>query len=200
MDKEQNLKVVRDDILRYKKNKLSSSLALGGLVFNCLYFCLLYGLSDLYFSKITIGISVVLTLVTLLFIFLSSEAIKNYDKRYSIVLLVIAAIQIIRIFGIPLDALTHDVKEGTSVMNVSYFGINMNSQATYTMLVIWLVASAAMLIASAVTGYISATRLEAHMKSVEQGEVSMDAILTELDEYEAQQPAEEQAVKEQAEV
>lgn len=185
MVKDENLQIIKDDTLRYKKNKLASTLALAGLVFNCLYFTLLYGLADVYFSKITIGISVVLTLITLLFTFLSSEGVKGYNKKFCIVLLVIAAIQIIRIFGIPMDALKHDTDAGTAVMNVSYFGANLSSQATFTILTIWLVASAACLVASAVIGYIYAVRLENFVKKVNSGEVDIMATVKAMDEAES---------------
>ena len=46
--------VIKHDILRYKKNKLAQSLAILGLVFNCLYFMLLYAYNDKYFQTITI--------------------------------------------------------------------------------------------------------------------------------------------------
>lgn len=185
MVKDENLHIIKDDTLRYKKNKLASTLALAGLVFDCLYFTLLYGLSNVYFSKITIGISVVLTLLTLLFIFLSSEGVKGYNKKFCIVLLVIAVIQILRIFGIPMDALKHDTDAGTTVMNVSYFGANLSSKATFTILTIWLVASAACLVASAVIGYIYAVRLENFMKKVNSGEVDIMATVKAMDEAES---------------
>ena len=34
--------VIQNDIMRYKKNKLASLLAIAGLVFGCVYFIVLY--------------------------------------------------------------------------------------------------------------------------------------------------------------
>lgn len=183
--------VLKDDTLRYKKNKLPANLALLALVFNCLYFCLLYAvktprLPDDTITKwvtIEIGISVLLTLVTLLVGFLCSEGIKGYNKKFCIPLLVLAAIQVIRIFGYPLYGLQNDL------LRVTYFWIDPNSSVfEFIMMLIWLLASAACYIVSAVLGFINTKRLEAHLKAVENGEVDVDKI---INEEEAQSSAKE---------
>lgn len=179
--------VIQADILRYKKNKLPAMLALLGLVFNCLYFCLLYGVkasrdSSGDFTKwvtIEIGISVILTLVVLLVTFLSSEGIKGYNKKYAIPLLVIAVFQIIRIFFYPLYGLNKNL------LTVPYFWIYPETSAfEFTMMIIWLCASSASLIASAVLGYIRCIKLEKHLKAIESGELDIDAVLKEIDDQE----------------
>ena len=128
MENTNNLKLIQDDILRYKTNKVASMLAILGLVFNCLYFTLLYGIKitrdsalnvDTKFVTIEIGFSVIVTLLTLLLIFLSSEGIKNYNKKYSILLLVLAVVQIVRIFGYPLYG-----AKNLAYLNVNYFFID----------------------------------------------------------------------------
>ena len=72
MKKTANQQIISSDISRYKKNKLAANLALLGLVFNCLYFMLLYGykiarvgdgVTD--FATIKMGFSVIMTLVVL---------------------------------------------------------------------------------------------------------------------------------------
>ena len=92
---------VSNDILRYKKNKLASLFAIGGLVFNCLYFMLFYSINNSLLYKLLIGFSVVLTLAVLLVAFYSSESVKNYKKIFVAVLAVLAAVQIARIFISP---------------------------------------------------------------------------------------------------
>ncbi|MGN0812562.1 MAG: hypothetical protein ACI4MQ_03525 [Candidatus Coproplasma sp.] len=177
-----NNQILKDDTLRYKKNKLPANLALLALVFNCLYFCLLYAVktprlpNDTATKWVTveIGISVLLTLVTLLVGFLCSEGIKGYNKKFCIPLLVLAGIQIFRIFGYPLYGLQNDL------LRVTYFWIDPNSSTfEFIMMVIWLVASAACYIASAVLGYINISRLTAHVKAVEKGEIDVDKIINE---------------------
>ena len=63
--------VIQDDILRYKKNKLASMLAILGLVFSCLYFMLFYSINHSSIYTLLVGFSVVLTLAVLLVAFYS---------------------------------------------------------------------------------------------------------------------------------
>lgn len=183
MKKTPNQEILSSDIMRYKSNKLPASLALLGIVFNCLYFCLLYGFKERFFSMWKIGISVMLTLVFLLVTFLSSEGIKAYKKNYSIVLLVLALIQVIRMFGLPLEALKYDNGLGATdvhALAIRYFGADLSSAASYTILIIWLAASAACLIAAAVIGYINCVRLEKFQKKIDDGEVVIEDVITQM--------------------
>lgn len=176
--------IVQTDIYRYKKNKLSANLTFLGLAFNCLYFMLLYGIKigtdngvATRFASLMIGFSVVLTLVTLLVSFLAEEGIKGYNKKYAIVLWVLAAFQIFRIFGYPLYGLQNNY------LTVNYFWINPTESTTeFIIMVVYLVASAASFIAAGVIGWIRAVNLEKFVKSVEAGEIDVDATLKELDE------------------
>jgi hypothetical protein len=184
----ENEKILQDDILRYKKNKLASGLALLGLVFNCLYFMFLYGLNNIYFYNIEIGISIIITLVVLLTVFLSSEGIKNYNKTYSIVLMVVAVIQIIRLFIMPVMALNGKSLfiEGDypTALEGHYFEAELNASASATVLIIYLALSAGCLIASSVIGYLKAVRLEKLNKKIESGEISIESTLKAVEKEE----------------
>ncbi len=188
MKRTPNQEIIHSDILRYKTNKLPATFALLGIVFSCLYFCLLYGFRSNFFSNWQIGISVILTLFSLLITFLASEGIKGYNKKFVIVLIVLAAIQIIRIFGIPLSALRYDIANGntvadeTSTLYTRYFGVDLAPWTCFVFLTLWLCASAACLIASAVIGYINCVRLEAFNKKIESGEISVEKTIKEMNE------------------
>ena len=110
-----DVKNIRKDRLRYTKNKLSSTLAIFGIVFDALYFISLYS-SDVgtYFYTYIIGASVVYNLLFLLCTFLSSEGVKSYKLSYAIVLIVVGALQIGRIFYIPIQAHSTEVLVGTA--------------------------------------------------------------------------------------
>ena len=178
-----NQQIIADDILRYKRNKLAQLFAILGIVFNCLYFCILYAIPDAKIWKIGMGASIVLTLVVLLVIFLSSEGVKGYNKKFSIVLLVIAAFQILRIFYYPLKGLQNNTLYGNTL---GYFGIYpTNSTLFFILMVIWLCASAACLIASAVIGWIYAARLEKFQKKLDSGEISVEQTLKDMDAEDA---------------
>lgn len=169
-------KIVKDDILRYKKNKFAGMLTLLGLVFTVLYFALLYSVNNAFFYTINMGFSVIITLVLLLAAFLASESIKNYRKVYCIVLIVLAAINIGRIFYYPLKGLQAKAFDGAV-----YFWTNMSSGGIFTFLVIYLVASAACYVGAAVVGFINATRLELHEKAVAEGKINVEAAIAEED-------------------
>lgn len=203
--KEVSQKLVKADLDRFKKNKFGANLALLGLVFECLYFMLVYGiksalesdgLSYTKFCSIDIGVSVILTLVILLVSFLSSEGVKGYNKKFCIVLLVLAAAQIGKIFWLPL----YGYKEG--LLTVNYFGLEPHTPGVngteFAFLIIYLVASAACFVASAVISYLRCVQLEKHVKAIESGEVDMDKLLAELDAAdEAKAVAAENAVHEE---
>lgn len=184
MKKTPNQEILHSDIMRYKTNKLPASLALLGIVFSCLYFCLLYGYKSSFFSMWKIGISVMLTLVLLLVAFLCSEGIKSYKKNYSIVLIVLAAVQILRMFGMPFEALKYDnglAATDPRALDVRYFGVDLSSVASYTILIIWLAASAACFVAAAVIGYINCIRLENFQKKIDSGELVVEDVLAQMD-------------------
>ena len=201
-----NQEILRTDIKRYKNNKVASSLALLAIVFNCLYFCLLYSFRDNYFGTWRLGVSVILTLVVLLFTFLSSEGIKSYNKKFAIPLLILAAVQIIRMFGLPLEALKYDVSRDVAsqitggALNMRYFGIDLSPTASYIILVVWLAASAACLITSAIIGYINSVKLENFNKKIENGEIVIEKTLAEVEEEEALNESQKPAVESTGEV
>ncbi|MDE7380004.1 MAG: hypothetical protein K2N14_03025 [Clostridia bacterium] len=198
MKKTPNQEILNSDIMRYKTNKLPASLALLGIVFSCLYFCLLYGFKTPFFSMWKIGISVILTLVLLLVTFLASEGIKAYNKKYSIVLLVLAVVQIIRMFGLPLEALRYDSglsAQDVHAFEIRYFGVDLSSGVSYTILIIWLAASAACLIAAAVIGYINCVKLENFQKKIANGEVNVEDVMAQMDEEDKAAAASNEAEK-----
>lgn len=175
-------RILKSDVLRYKKNKGAANLALLGLVFNCMYFCMLYAVKQSLFadSSLTwwaswlIGVSVLYTLASLLVGFLSSEGIKGYNKKFCIPLIVLAVIQVARIFIFPLYGLRNNL------LTFTYFWVDhTTSTFEFIMMVIWLIASAACYIAAAVVGYINIRNLEQHVAAVESGEIDMDAIIAE---------------------
>ncbi len=198
-----NQQIIADDILRYKKNKLASALALLGLVFNCLYFLLLYAMPKNEFTTFSIGISVILTLAMLLTIFLSSEGVKGYNKKFSIVLLVCAAFQILRIFYYPLKGIRGNLFVAADNLHyIGYFGVypsftNPSSTGYFIIMLLYLILSAACLIGSAVWGFIVAMRLEKFQKRIDNGEISIENTIKELDEEEAAAAAQSQISSEQ---
>ena len=92
--------------------------------------------------------------------FLSSEGVKNYKKNYSYLLAVIGVVQIVRIFIIPMRA--HST---TTLLDGATVTVMQDGQ--FMRVVVYLVASAACLVASAVVNFIRCNELEAHLKTLE---------------------------------
>lgn len=151
---------IRIDRMRYIKNSLSSNLALLAIVFDVLYFVSIYqsNVGDYYYNYI-IGISIIYNLVFMLAAFLSSEGVKNYIKSYSYALFILGIIQIARIFIIPARA-------HSAVISIGGVDTQVMGGAQFTRLVVYLIASAVCLIASAVTNFLKCTALEAHLKTL----------------------------------
>ena len=150
-------KVTRLDRMRFTKNTASSRLALLAIVFDVLFFISLYK-SDVqnYYYTILIGASIIYNLVFLLTAFLCSEGVKNYKVSFSWVMLLLAVIQIARIFIIPLNA-HQTIIGGAPVMGTSQF----------VRMVIYLAASAVCLVAGALINLNKSRALSAHVASLQ---------------------------------
>ena len=145
------------DRMRFTKNTQSSRLAYLAILFDVLFFVSVYK-SDVenYYYTITIGVSIIYNLVFLLVTFLASEGVKNYKKSYSWVLFALGAIQIARIFIIPLNAHTTVLASGP-VMDTFQF----------IRLIVYLVASAASLFLSGYLNLQKSRALDAHVASLQ---------------------------------
>ena len=97
--------MIRRDRMRFKKNKLSANLTLLAIVLDVLYFVNIYqNDAGSYYHNWIIGVSVVYNLIFMLAAFLSEEGVKNYKELYSIPLVILGVIQIVRIFILPWQA------------------------------------------------------------------------------------------------
>ena len=153
-------RTIQRDRMRFIKNSLSSSLAILGILFDVLYFVSIYQSDvDVYYYNILIGASIVYNLVFMLAVFLSSEGVKNYKKNYSYLLAVIGALQIVRIFIIPMRA-----HAATPLVNGEPVIVMQGGQFTYV--VACLVLSAACLIASAAVNFVRCRELSEHLESL----------------------------------
>lgn len=151
---------IKADRMRYTKNSISATLSYLAILFNALYFLNIYH-SDVgsFYYKMQIGFSVIYNLLFMLFVFLSSEGVKKYDRRYSIALIVIGALQVVRIFGIPLDALT-------STVIVKRVEVRVMSTNQFIFCVVYLVASATLAIVAGIIGLIKTKKLRDYEKTL----------------------------------
>lgn len=153
-----NNELLKKDRMRFVKNKTSTNLAYLSIIFNVLYFISIYS-SDVgnYYYTILIGVSVVYNLLFLLVAFLASEGLKNYKLSYAIIITVIGAMQLVRIFGFPIDGINETTSDGTQVMKISQF--------IYTVATLSL--SAASAIASGVIGILRNRTLNQYISTLQ---------------------------------
>jgi hypothetical protein len=172
--------VIEKDILRYRKNKLASNLALLGLVFGCIYFMVFFAQvkNDNFYYKWSIAFDVIYNLFFLLLTFLFSEEVKNYRRNLFPVQMILGVLQIARIFWLPLTGYTNGAIEISSFLWLTFS----------------LALSGACIIASGIIGFIRSKNLENFVAEIENGQVDLDAALKEVEEEEAKKLAEETAV------
>lgn len=153
-----DINVTKKDRMRFTKNTFSSTLCYLAILFNVFYFVSIYS-SDVgnYYYSYTIGLSVVYNLLFLLFAFLCSEGVKNYNKIMSVVLVVLGVFQVGRIFYIPM-------KSHATVVSLDGVETVVMGDKQFTFVVIWLTLSAAACIASGVVGIIKTITLENYKK------------------------------------
>ena len=154
-------RTIKRDRMRFIKNSLASNLAILGILFDVFYFVSIYK-SDVgtWYYSILIGASIVYNLMFMLAVFLSSEGVKNYKSGYSYLLAVVGAIQIARIFIIPTQAHTAmtiiDGAETTVMQDGQFYRV-----------AVYLILSAACLIASAAVNFIRCRELTEHLKTLD---------------------------------
>ena len=156
MTKDVNL--IKKDRMRFTKNSLSATLCYIAILFNVFYFVNIYSTDvGTYYYTIQIGASVVYNLLFLLFTFLCSEGVKGYSKGYSIFLLGIGAMQLVRIFGIPMKA--HN-----TIISLNKVDTLVMDDKQFALLIVFLCISAACCIAAGIIGLIKTITLENYKK------------------------------------
>ena len=183
-----NNPIIKGDVQRYKKNKLASMLALLGLVFCCVYFIVLYAQvkNGDYYYKWPIAVDVIYNLFFLLFVFLFSEQVKNYNRKLFWLQMVFGAIQFLRIEWLPLAGMVETVYNQWA--HVVFRG-RVLSLGTFLVMSISLWLSGACVIASGIIGFVRSKQLDDFNQKLASGEVDVDATLKQLDEEDEKKAA-----------
>ena len=112
---------IKIDRMRYTKDKFSANLIIFAIVLDALYFISIYksDVSNWYYTWM-IGASIVYNLLFLLTAFLCSEGVKNRKGGYTITLIAIGLLQIVRVFYLPAKAHAAIVEVGGMEMGIIY--------------------------------------------------------------------------------
>lgn len=144
------------DRMRFTRNSTSAILAYVSILFNVFYYVYLYNfdVGNYYYNAIT-GVSIVYNLLFLLFAFLSSEGVKNYSNKFALVLMVLGALQIVRIFYIPLNAYR-------ATITIAGETVRVMSDKEFVTIVIFLCISSVAAIVSGIVGIVKTSMLRSH--------------------------------------
>lgn len=153
---ERNDKFLTKDRMRFTRNSTSATLAYVSILFNVFYYVYIYNFDvGNYFYNATTGYSVVYNLLFLLFAFLASEGIKNYNNKFALVLIGLGALQIVRIFYIPLNAFRATIEiagETVRVMDAKQFALTA----------VFLSISSVAAIVGGIVGIVKTSMLRSH--------------------------------------
>ena len=149
------------DRMRFTKDTLSANAVIAAIVLDCLYFVSIYqsDVSTWYYNWI-IGASIIFNLLFLLTAFLASEGVKNRKTGFTVPLIVLGLLQVVRIFYLPAKA--HAALVTIAGEEVLVMG---NGQYLYT--VVCLAISAVCCIFAAVNSHMNNKKLAAHMQTIE---------------------------------
>lgn len=153
--------IISTDRMRYTKDKLSSTLVLAAIVFDALYFVSIYQ-SDVgsYYYNWVIGASIIYNLLFMLTAFLCSEGVKSRKSGYVPVLVVIGALQILRIFYLPARA-------RAATVSVKGEALAVMEQGQYVYVLVCLAVSAVCCLTAAVISYRNTKKLNDYLRTLE---------------------------------
>lgn len=167
---------IQQDRMRFEKNTKSSRLAILAIILNVFYFISIYSVNQSAYYTYWMGISIVYNLVFMLAAFLCSEGAKNYNAKYSKLLVLLGIGQFIRIFILP--AMMHGmlVSESEPVLEDTLHILGYNIPVTvdnvvmgsgqYFRVILYLALSGVCLIWSAVVNSRKSKALEAHIANL----------------------------------
>lgn len=157
----QDARYLKTDRMRYTKDKFSANMIIAAIVLDALYFVSIYksDVSTWYYNWI-IGASIIFNLLFLLIAFLASEGVKSRKTGFTIPLLVLSVMQIVRIFYLP-------AKAHAAVVNIAGVETVVMDDKQYVYTVVCLALSAVCCAVAAVSSYVNNKRLAEHMKSIE---------------------------------
>ncbi|MBE6104065.1 MAG: hypothetical protein IIY51_00485 [Erysipelotrichaceae bacterium] len=156
MDREK----IKLDRMRYVKDSGPSNLAILAVVFDILYFVLIYKINNEFFYNYSIGVSVVINLLFMLFGFWCSIEVKNYHGKFGYLMIALGIVQIIRIFVYPMSA-----HGAVTIVDGNNVQVMTNTQ--FISSIAFLVASAACMVFGGLLSMKNSKTLQNHLASLE---------------------------------
>ena len=145
-----NEQEIKTDIMRYKNNGTSFWLSILAIIADVVMFIIIYKKKECV-PDFQMGFDLLINVIYMLAVFLIAEKTKAYSKKASYAAFIVAAIQIARIFWIPLNYLNNG-------LTVVQFGWCVGL----------IVLSAVSLIVAGIVAINKNQRLEVHLKMLEE--------------------------------
>lgn len=174
---------IKTDIMRYKNNGLSFWLCMLAIIFNVAMFLIIYTTRSCT-SDYALGIDLLVNVVFMLAAFLAAEKTKAYNKTAGYVAIGLGAIEIARIFWIPLKYYKMWIgwSEKVAVLKEQLLAqgktpeqmapllptVEGLSNVQFTWCVVLLVLTCLSLIAAGVVAIIKANKLNAHLAKLQE--------------------------------
>lgn len=146
-----NEQEIKTDIMRYKNNGTSFWLSMLAIIADVVMFVIIYKRKECI-PDFQMGFDLLINVIYMLAVFLIAEKTKAYNKKASYVAFVIAAIQIARIFWIPLK----------------YYNSNGLTSSQFIWCVGLIVVSALSLVVAGIVAITKSNKLEAHLNKIKE--------------------------------
>ena len=174
---------IKTDIMRYKNNGASFWLCMLAIVLNVAMFIIIYTTKSCT-SDWQLGIDLLVNVIFMLAVFLTAEKTKAYKKTSGYVAIVLGAIEILRIFWIPMkyfkmwqawSAEAAKVTEemlsaGKTMEEIALYlpKISGLDSTSFTWCVVLLAAACLALVAAGVIAILKSRKLSAHLAKLEE--------------------------------
>ena len=154
--------LIQKDRMRYIKNKFSSNLCIIAILFDVFYFISIYKINidtSKNYYNILIGASIVYNLVFMLFAFLCCESVKNYDEKKCWLMVALGALQVVRIFILPM-------RYHNQTVTIQSVETAVMGNAQFLRCIIYLLVSGICLLIGAVVGIQKSRTLKAYIATL----------------------------------
>ena len=126
------------EIMKYQADKLSYLLCILGIIFNVIYFVSIYTNRDIVPDAV-VGADVLINIIFMMIVFMASEKLKLYEKKWNVYAALLGLVQILRVFWLPMH----------------YKNLEMLTGTKFTLILVWLISSAAVLIFAGINATIN---------------------------------------------
>lgn len=163
-----NEQEIKTDIMRYKNNGTSFWLSILAIIADVVMFIIIYKRKECV-PDFQMGFDLLINVIYMLAVFLIAEKTKAYSKKAAFAAFIIAAIQIARIFWLPLNYYNYHLEylryQAGEIADYTCIGLTFSQ---FLWCVGLIVVSAGCLVVAGIVAINKNQRLEVHLKMLEE--------------------------------